>query len=94
MKRYIRSDSGDSTKRWVDYLPADVYSRLSACRSRKDDIVPLAQAKWAWMKANGKDKAGFTKEDALIQVLEHLDSNGQYIDPTRDEYQDMLSDII
>ena len=40
------------------------------------------------MQDAGKDKEGFTKEDALVAVLELLDSNGQDIDLTTDEYND------
>ena len=78
------------TKRWTDNLPTDVYSRLCACRSLKSDIVPLTQARWAAIK----EKPGFTKEDALVDVLDLLDSNSQYCDLTREEYDDILSKII
>lgn len=75
---------------WTDRLPSDVYRRLANCRSYKEDIVPLAQAKWASKKA----VPGYTKEDALIQILELLDSNSQPFDLTRREYDDILSEII
>ena len=43
------------------------------------------------MKNKGKDKQGFTKEDALIQILEWLDVNGQWqlADITVDEYNEL-----
>lgn len=77
-------------KKWTDLLEEGVYVRLSECRSRKADILPLAQAKWATIK-NDPD---FTKEDALVQVLELLDCNSQFFDLTRDEYDDILNSII
>jgi len=41
------------------------------------------------MKEQGKDKLGFTKEDALISVLELLDCNSQFFDLTTDEYKEL-----
>ena len=76
-------------KRWVDGLPADVYARLCNCRSRKSDIAVLVNVKWAAMKENGKHEQGFVKEDALVDILELLDGNGQYIDLTSDEYDSL-----
>ena len=37
---------------------------------------------------------GYTKEDALVFVLEMLDCNGCSIDMTRDEYDCVLAQII
>lgn len=78
------------TKRWTDLLESDVYKRLANCKSRKTDILPLAQAKWAIMKNTPE----MTKEDALISVLELLDCNSTYIDLTEDEFNDILNQII
>jgi len=78
------------TNRWTDLLESDVYKRLANCKSRKSDILPLAQAKWARMK----NKPEMTKEDALISVLELLDCNSVYIDLTKDEYNNILNQII
>lgn len=77
-------------KKWTDYLSNDVYTRLANCRSTKSDLNELVNAKWRSMREHGKDKQGFTKEDALVSVLELLDSNGQYFDLTTDEYQDLI----
>lgn len=63
---------------WTERLNSDVFERLGNCKSRKSDLPDLVNAKWASLKQAGKDKEGFTKEDALISVLELLDSNGQY----------------
>lgn len=76
--------------RWTDNLPADLLARLSVCASLKSDILPLAQRRWATIK----EKPGFTKEDALVDVLELLDCNSQVFDLTRNEYDDILSRII
>ena len=91
MKRYIRSAY---TTRWIDLLPEDVYNRLAACNNRKSDLPILVDAKWKWMKDNGKEADGFTKEDALVAVLEHLDSNSQdfLADLTVDEYDELKSE--
>ena len=75
---------------WTIKLATDVYDRLCACTSRKSDIEPLVNARWAWMKFNGMDKKGYTKEDALIFVLELLESNNIPYDISLDDY-DALS---
>lgn len=76
--------------RWTELLSEEVYTRLANCKTRKEDILPLAQAKWAAIKA----KTGFDKEDALISILELLDCNSFNIDITIDEYNDIISKII
>lgn len=75
-------------KNWTDNLPGDVRMRLYECRSRRGDIPTLVDVKWAYMKEAGKDREGYTKEDALVSILDLLDSNGQWVlaDLSRDEY--------
>lgn len=73
-------------KSWTDNLPTDVCNRLCECRSLRSDIKILVNVKWASMVAEGKKEQGFVKEDALVYVLDLLDSNGQFIDLTRGEY--------
>lgn len=73
-------------KHWTDNLPADVWIRLCECRSRRSDVQTLVDVKWADMVKKGKREQGFTKEDALVEILDLLDSNGQYLDLTRAEY--------
>lgn len=75
--------------KWTENLPSDVYNRLRNCRSTKADIQTLVNVKWAAMKANGKQEQGFTKEDALIDIMELLDCNSQYFDLTREEYDEL-----
>lgn len=88
MKRYMKSDE---VTKWYEYLDKDVFNRLSQCTSTRGDLKPLVDAKWKFMKKQGKDKQGFTREDALISVLEHLDMNGQddVADITKEEYEDL-----
>lgn len=75
--------------RWTDYLPEAVYVRLCNCRTIKTDLPTLVNAKWHDFVERGKDKAGFTKEDALISVLELLDCNSCVVEITKDEYRDL-----
>lgn len=76
--------------KWTDNLPDAVYNRLCNCRNLKSDISILVQARWNYLKT----KEGYCKEDALVYILELLDSNSQDIDLTRDEYNDILYSII
>lgn len=78
-----------SKTKWTDYLRADVFGRLEACRTIKSDIPILVNAKWLQYKAIGKDAQGFTKEDALVDVLELLECNSCYFDLTEEEYDDL-----
>ncbi len=73
--------------KWIQNLPNDVFSRLCCCRTIKTDIPILVNVKWSFMRDNPKYQ-GFTKEDALISVLELLDSNSCYFDLTSDEYRE------
>ena len=77
---------------WVSNLTGPVRQRLNDCMSTKDDVQHLVNAKWSWMKANGYQAQGFTKEDALISVLELLDCNGIFIDPSKEEYKEWCKD--
>lgn len=77
--------------KWTDNLPSDVRGRLMNCCSTKEDILPLAQAKWRILKLAGR---GWQREDALISILELLDCNSQYFDLTRDEYDEILMQIV
>ena len=79
-------------KKWTDKLPEDVYSRLCNCRTIKSDIQILTNVKWALYKEIGKDKKGFTKEDALVSVLELLDCNNTYFDLTEEEYDSLINE--
>lgn len=73
-------------KNWKDNLSNEVYDRLCNCRTIKADLPELVNAKWLRYKDLGKAEQGFTKEDALVAVLELLDCNSCYIDLTTAEY--------
>lgn len=77
---------GIMKQHWTDKLSSEVYSRLCACRTIKADLPELVNAKWVAYQEKGLADRGFTKEDALIAVLEHLDSNSCYFDLTKEEY--------
>ena len=71
-------------KKWTDRLSQPVFNRLAACRTIKADLPELVAAKYAQIKEEGKNE--FTKEDALICILELLDCNGFDADLPRDDY--------
>lgn len=73
-------------KGWLNLLPNDVYYRLCQCETLRDDLTALVSSKWQHYKQTGKAENGYTKEDALVSVLELLDCNGIYYDLTMDEY--------
>ena len=77
---------------WMDKLPEDVAYRLGNCRSTRADIRTLVDAKWAYMCQIGKREAGFTKEDALVSILDLLDSNGRSFDLSQAEYNSLKHD--
>ena len=77
-------------KHWTDNLPSDIYNRLCNCCSRRSDIETLVNVKWAAMVEAGKREQGFTKEDALVSILDLLDSNDQFFDLTSGEYESLI----
>ncbi len=70
---------------------SDVYMRLCDCRNTKEDLPILINIRWEWLKLKGKDTEGFTKEDAVVQIFELLDSNSQYYltDVSEEEYDEL-----
>lgn len=76
---------------WLKHLSTDVYTRLCSCRTIQADLQELVNAKWLFYKETGKAEKGFTKEDALVAVLELLDCNSQSFDLTADEYNDLCA---
>ena len=74
---------------WTSNLSNDVYSRLCNCRTIKADLTELVNVVWAGYQEDGKAERGFTKEDALIFILELLDCNSCYIDLTTEEYNEL-----
>ena len=78
-------------KRWTDNLSEDVHSRLCNCRTIKADLPELVNVMWLAYIETGKADRGFTKEDALITILELLDCNSCDIELTREEYDELCS---
>ena len=79
--------------KWIDFLPCDVYRRLCECRNNKHDLPILVSARWKWIvETNRHIDRGYTKEDALVYVLEMLDSNSQcrLADITEEEYNELI----
>ena len=79
---------------WMDKLPEDVANRLGNCCSKREDIRTLVDVKWAYMCQTGKQAEGFTKEDALVSILDLLDSNGQSFDLSKAEYDSLKHDPV
>lgn len=84
------ADNEKPVNSWTDYLSEEVAHRLGECRSLRDDVPILVDAKWKYMCLKGKDKDGFTKEDALVEVLDLLDCNNQFFDLTKEEYESLI----
>lgn len=78
-------------KEWTKNLPEDIYKRLCACKTKKKDLSTLVNGKWGAYKEEGKEKKGFTKEDALTAILELLESNSTPIDLTKEEYDELCN---
>jgi len=74
---------------WTDYLPSDVSRRLAECTSTRADIPALVKAKYDFVKQR---RSGYTKEDALVSILDLLDCNGLYVDLTKAEYNNLIKE--
>lgn len=79
-------------RKWTDRLREEVYNRLAACSTIRADLPELVAAKWATDKEAGKEAQGYTKEDAVVSVLELMDSNGRDFELTIDEYRDLCAE--
>lgn len=80
---------------WVTRLPDDVLRRLCDCKSTMADLPILVNARWAWMRNQEKYRK-HTKEDAVIYILELLESNSQYYMAylTEDEYRELKREVL
>ena len=76
-----------NVNRWTDYLPDDVYIRLCNCHTIRSDLAALVNAKWLDAKQKGKDRKGYMKGDALVDVMELLDENGCAFDLTHEDWE-------
>lgn len=83
---------GNKENKWTDSLKEDIYERLCGCYSTKDDILPLAQSRWSWIKQRERCEL-YSKEDALCFVLELLEANSCDFELTQDEYNEVLNNI-
>lgn len=78
---------------WVDRLPESIRTRLAECHTIKADLDTLIRTRWGWMKEHGQGRAeGYTKMDAAIEVMELIADNGQIIDPSVEEWEELCSD--
>ena len=71
-------------KKWTDYLSEDVYTRLCECRTIKADIPELVKSKWATMEYP------YTKEDALIWIIDLVYANCCFIELTTEEWDELI----
>lgn len=78
--------------RWTDHLSPAVYNRLCNCCNSREDLKELVDAKWMNYVERGKHLEGYTKEDAVVDILDWLDSNGQYIDLTSEEFKELSAE--
>lgn len=74
--------------RWTEYLPDNVLQRLANCNTIKSDLPVLIDARMKWYKATGKDN--FTREDALVFVLDLMSCNSQDVELTKEEYEALI----
>lgn len=80
-----------NAKKWTDLLDEHIYARLCNCCSRRTDILPLARAKYCFEKSRNEE---YKKEQALIEILDHLDCNSQFFDLSQAEYDGILFNIM
>lgn len=93
----LKAPKDNAKVKWTDpqYMPSEVAERLADCRNIKEDVAILVNARWNWMKDTGKAKKdNLNKEDALVEVLDWLDSNSQYYlcDISKAEYDRLKAD--
>lgn len=57
-------------------------------------VVEITQKRWSEIKQKeGWQEEGWTKEDVVVYALEFLDENGQFYDPTKEEYEEAINSI-
>lgn len=64
----------NNDKHWTDYLPHNVYMRLTQCQTTKADLPILLEAKWQWAQDTGHYRV-HTKDGILVDILDLLDCN-------------------
>ena len=70
-----------------DGLPSDVYERLCDCRSRREDILPLA------ISVYRNNTKGYTAEQAIEYTLEHLSCNSQDFCLENEEWDEYIEKL-
>ena len=73
-------------KKWTDYLSEEVYVRLCECRTIKADIPELVESKWKTMEYP------YTKEDALIWIIDLVYMNDCFIELTTEEWDELIKE--
>ena len=71
-------------KKWTDYLSEEVYIRLCGCRTIKADIPELVESKWKSIAYP------YTKEDALISIIDLVYMNDCFIELTTEEWDELI----
>ena len=73
-------------------LSDGVYNRLCECHNEKRDIPTLVKSVYTY---NHKYDRRYKVEDAMVFVLDHLDSNSQPFstDLTTDEYYGIIKEV-
>lgn len=84
-----------TNSQWTNSIPLDVYMRLCDCQTTKEDLPILVKAKWSHTDkepTHGAFKGPYTKEDALIDILEMLDCNGldNVTELTQEEWEELV----
>ena len=52
-------------------------------------VQEIAQRRWNEIR----NEEGWTKEDAVVYALEKMDDMGRYVDPTEDEYLELIDSL-
>lgn len=75
---------------WERYLPKAVFYRLDECRTTKDDIPTLLDARWRYAQDIGE---ATTKEECLEEVVELLECNGlvDVTELTQEEWNELAT---
>ena len=71
-------------KKWTDYLSEEVYVRLCECRTIKADNTEKEESKWKTMEYP------YTKEDALIWIIDLVYMNDCFIELTTEEWDELI----
>ena len=82
------------SKHWTDKLPSDVWIRFYFQENIREDIEVLVNARWDWIKEEGKEKEGYTKADAIAYIMGLLRSNDVDFNLSIDEYNKLCKEDV